>query len=214
MARLLAMLMCVTAVAGCDWEPPIRGWETEKTPVVPIRNMYEQPRYDTQERSTFFEDGRTMRPEVEGTVSREAEPSLEIWTGQTGDGSAWVLTVPSEVVERSGGMSALVTRGRDRYNIYCAPCHSLSGDGNGVVARRAEEVGAAALKPPTFHDNRLRHIPDGQMFLTITNGLRSMPPYGYAIPVDDRWAIVSYVRALQLTQSKNTTAMNRRGVAR
>lgn len=69
-----------------------------------------------------------------------------------------------------------------------------------MVGLRAQELGAAALKPPTFHDDRLRHIPDGQLYATISNGVRNMPAYGHSIPLDDRWAIVGYVRALQLSQ--------------
>lgn len=210
MRRFFVVAVGLASLVGCDWEPPVYGWETERTPVVPIRNMYDQPRYDTQERQPFFEDQRSMRPQVPGTVSREMDPDVEVATGRTADGAAWVLTVPNAVVVRAGGFEHLIARGRDRYNIYCAPCHSFAGDGNGVVARRAEELGAAALKPPTLHDERLRHIPDGQLFLTITNGVRSMPAYGHSIPTEDRWAIVSYVRALQLTQSPTKSAANTR----
>lgn len=204
-----AALLClvVLSVAGCDWwEPPFYGWESEEPPVVPLRNMYNQPRYDTQERSPFFADGRTMRPQVPGTVSRETDPDIEVATGRTADGAAWVLTVPTAVTARAGGADHLLARGRDRYHIYCVPCHSVSGDGTGMVARRAEESGALGLKPPTFHDDRLRHIPDGQLYATITNGVRNMPAYGHNIPIDDRWAIVTYVRALQLTQSSEASA--------
>jgi mono/diheme cytochrome c family protein len=161
--------------------------------------MYNQPRYDVQEKSNFFADGRTMRPEVPGTMSVEQEVDPEIATGRSLDGQSWIARVPQTVIDRNGGNEAFVTRGQNRYGIYCTPCHSLAGDGMGMVARRAEELGAAALKPPTFHSNRLRHIPDGQLFSTITNGVRNMPAYRHNIPVDDRWAIVLYVRALQLT---------------
>ena len=195
-------LTSISLLSGCV------GWETDEPPIVPIRNMYNQPRYDTQEKRPFFADGSSMRPEVEGTMSREMEPSLEIATGRTEDGSTWLSDVPAAVVSRSGGMPTLLERGRERYNIYCAPCHSEAGDGLGMVARRAEDLGAVALKPPTFHNDRLRQIPDGQLFATISNGVRNMPAYYFSIPVDDRWAIVAYVRALQLTQAPKPTAMN------
>ena len=95
----------------------------------------------------------------------------------------------------------MLSRGKNRYDIYCAPCHSVSGDGKGMVSRRAAALGASGLVAPTFHDDRLRHIPDGQLFATITNGVRNMPAYAHNLPVDDRWAIVEYVRALQLSQA-------------
>ena len=97
MTRLvLVLLFAWLSCAGC------RGWTTEEPPIVPIRNMYTQPRYDTQRDSAFFEDGRSMRPEVVGTVCREQDVDSEIATGRTSDGLAWVLSVPAEVVERSG----------------------------------------------------------------------------------------------------------------
>ncbi len=94
-----------------------------------------------------------------------------------------------------------MARGKDRYDIYCSVCHSISGDGQGMVSRRAAALGATALMAPSFHDDRLRHIPDGQLYATITNGVRNMPAYAHNLPVDDRWAIVQYVRALQLSQA-------------
>ncbi|MFW6067129.1 MAG: c-type cytochrome [Myxococcota bacterium] len=195
-------VLAVSATAGC------RGQTSEEPPVVVIRNMYDQPRYDSQERGPFFADNRVERPAVPGTVAREDQASLEVLTGREDDGSGWVATVPAEVADTHGGMEALVTRGQDRYGIYCTPCHGMSGDGEGMIARRAQQLGAAALKPPTFHDARLRSMPDGQLFATISNGIRNMPPYRHSVPVEDRWAIVSYVRALQISQAGRKTAMN------
>ena len=202
MLRSIGLLVFMLALGGC------RGWTTDDAPVVPIRNMYDQPRYDSQERRPFFEDQRSMRPQVPGTISREMERDLSYATGRLVGDEGWVMNVPNVVAVRSGGASAMVERGQDRYNIYCATCHSRVGDGMGSVAIRAGTLGALALKPPTFHSDRLRHVPDGQIFSTITNGVRNMPAYGFSIPGDDRWAIVSYVRALQLTQlqsAANTT---------
>lgn len=201
-AGLALAMASISLLSGCV------GWESEEPPIVPIRNMYNQPRYDTQEKQPFFDDQSSMRPEVEGVMSREMEPSLEMSTGRSEDGSTWLADIPGQVVSRGGGMPTLLSRGKERYNIYCAPCHSEAGDGLGMVARRAEDLGAVALKPPTFHNDRLRQIPDGQLFATITNGVRNMPAYYFSIPVDDRWAIVAYVRALQLTQAPKPTAMN------
>jgi mono/diheme cytochrome c family protein len=169
--------------------------------------MYDQPRYDVQARSAFFGDGRTMRPLPEGVVPREASADSVVSTGWSDAASTWVLTVPDSVVSELGGMEAHVARGQDRYNIYCTPCHGYAGDGDGMVPTRV----GGAIRPPTFHDDRLRHIPDGQIFATITHGVRNMPMYAHSIPANDRWAIVSYVRALQLSQQPDATAMNLHG---
>lgn len=185
--------------AGCDWDR-WRGHPTDEPPVVGIRNMYNQPRYDPQERSPFFEDETTMRPPVPGTVSREEVVDVAVATGRVADGARWIAEVPAAVVRRFGGMQSVLQRGEGRFNIYCAPCHGMAGYGDGPIAMRAEQVMAAALKPPTFHDERLRHVPDGQIFAVITHGIRNMPAYGHSIPPMDRWAIVSYLRALQLSQ--------------
>jgi cytochrome c5 len=195
MRALLIVLAFATLVTGCI------GAEGSEPPVVGIRNMYNQPRYDTQERQPFFADQRSMRPQVEGTVSREMEKSIHWETGRNAQGTAWLMEVPQSLITRNGGRSAFVARGRDRYDIYCATCHSISGDGKGMVSRRAAALGAAGLVAPSFHDDRLRRIPDGQLYATIKNGLRNMPAYGFNIPSEDRWAIVLYVRALQLSQA-------------
>ncbi len=202
MTRLIVILAAFMAVTGC------RGQVSEEPPVVPIRNMYHQPRYDPLEESHFFEDGRTMRPPVEGAVAREMEPNASFATGRTEDDSAWLLEVPAPIVQRKGGMEALVQRGQERYEIYCAPCHGIAGNGQGLVANRADELGFSTLRPPTFHDDRIRHMPDGQLYATITNGIRNMPAYRHNIPQDDRWAIVTYVRALQITGASRPTARN------
>ncbi|MDH3727926.1 MAG: cytochrome c [Myxococcales bacterium] len=201
MPALLIAVAFATLISGCV------GAESSEPPIVGIRNMYNQPRYDTQERQPFFADQRSMRPEIEGTVSREMEPKL-IWaTGRTlEDDNDWILEVPDWVLKQKADKQNFLRRGKDRYAIYCAPCHSLSGDGKGMVSRRADQLGAAGLVAPTFHDDRLRHIPDGQVFATITNGVRNMPSYAHNLPIDDRWAIVLYVRALQLSQAPQAAA--------
>lgn len=198
--RLAALTLLLGALAGC------RGQPHEEPPIHAIRNMYQQPRYNPQSRSQFFADSRTMRPPVPGTVSREMTVELDVATGRELDGDGWVMEVPEQVVDEHGGMRAMLDRGQERYDIYCSACHGLSGRGDGIVGQRAQSLGAAALKPPTFHDDRLRHIPDGQLYATITNGIRNMPAYGHSIPVEDRWAIVGYVRALQLSQQGQTQA--------
>ncbi|MGF1468587.1 MAG: c-type cytochrome [Sandaracinaceae bacterium] len=197
--RTLATLVVVAsalAALGCrgttKTEPPI-GW---------IRNMHEVPRYDAQERSTYFPDERTMRPPVPGAVPRGVglyvDPVLN--TGVHDDGE-YVMTIPEQVVQEAEGFRNLVARGRDRYEVYCVPCHGSLGNGQGLVGQRS-----GLLVPPTFHDDRLRTMPDGQVYATIRNGIRTMPAYQASIPPADRWAIVSYVRALQVSQYQPETA--------
>ncbi len=193
---LFTMMAGAALVAGC------RGETSRESPVVGIRNMYDQPKYDTQEQSEFFADGRTMRPLVEGVVARGQEVDPRISEGLLEDGTGYVLNLPQETVDRGGGMATMLKRGQERYNIYCSSCHGESGTGEGVVKQRAHAAGAAAFVPANLHDARLRHIPDGQLFATISHGKGNMAPYSYSVPVQDRWAIVAYVRALQLVDPK------------
>ena len=186
-----ATLICV--LAGC------RGQTSAEPPIVPFRGMHEMPRYDAQERARFFADGRAMRQQVEGTLSREMEPNLEVDSGLDEEGN-YLLGVPSDVVAHVGGVGPLLERGQQRYNIYCAPCHSETGDGQGMVSQRAASVGLS-FPAANLHDAQFLHMPDGRLFLTISNGVRTMPAYRAQIPVNDRWAITAYVRALQVSQA-------------
>jgi hypothetical protein len=203
MRARFATLVFATLVGGCI------GAESTEPPIVGIRNMYNQPRYDTQERQPFFPDQRSMRPGIEGTIPRESEKFIHWATGRDAKDENWLMETPAGIVKRNGGASVFVARGKDRYEIYCAPCHSLAGDGLGMVSRRAAALGATGLIAPSFHDDRLRHIPDGQLYATIKNGVRNMPAYAHNIPVDDRWAIVEYVRALQLSQLAENTEQSK-----
>ncbi|RYZ57481.1 MAG: cytochrome c [Proteobacteria bacterium] len=157
--------------------------------------MFQQPRYNPQSKSDYFEDGRTMRTPVTGTVSRTFfEENEEVGTGRLKDDSGYVLQVPEESVRRAGGMEGLLARGQERFGVYCTPCHDKAGTGNGSVVQRGFQ------KPPSLHDARIRQMPDGQLYATIAYGIRNMPAYGPQIPTADRWAIVAYVRALELSQ--------------
>lgn len=195
----------VGALSGC------RGQTSEESPVLLERNMYDQERYNAESYSTFFPDHRTMRTPVEGTVSRDHyEDDPEIATGLLPDKSGYVMTIPQTLVQRQGGMEKVLERGHDRFNIYCAPCHSQTGDGKGMVVCKRDKVtdpcesrGFAPL--PNYEDPRLRQMPDGQIFATITHGVRTMPAYGPQIPTIDRWDIVQYVRALQVSQMAQAT---------
>lgn len=194
-ANIVLFSVGALSLLGC------RGITSKDEPVVGIRNMYDQPRYNVQSESEFFADKRTMRPHVEGTISREKEISTEIASGRTEDNCGYVNSVPKEVVDSFGGGEAFLARGQQRFGIYCSPCHDNTGSGNGMVKKRAVASGAAAFVPPTFHQDRIRHMPDGQLFATISNGKGNMPAYPQ-ISTNDRWAIVSYVRALQVSQAK------------
>jgi mono/diheme cytochrome c family protein len=194
--RLAVGALALAALAGC------RGQTSKETPIVGIRNMYDQPKYSIQSESDFFDDGRTMRMPISDTVSREREIDIRFSEGRTEDNTAWLLAVPEPMVKRNNGLDKMVARGQDRFNIYCAPCHDKTGSGHGMVQKRAVASGATAFAPPTFHQDRIRHMPDGQLFATISNGKGNMPAYGPQIPIEDRWAIVTYVRALQVSQAK------------
>lgn len=195
--KIAALLVSAALLGGC-W-----GQTSKEPPIHPIRNMTDVPRYDPHEGSPYFADGRAMRPEVPHTIAREMEVDEAVDTGVEGDGS-YSTTIPQPVIDRMGGMESLLARGEDRYEIYCVPCHGGLGDGNGMVP---EVSGEGAIRPPTFHNDRIRSMPDGQLYATIRNGIRNMPAYRHNVPVDDRWAIVSYVRALQLSQLDARTAM-------
>jgi mono/diheme cytochrome c family protein len=198
-SKLLLGAVALSALAAC------RGQTSRDEPIVGIRNMYDQVKYEFQEESKFFPDHRTMRPLVDGVVSHDQETDPAVAQGRLEDGSGYVLEIPKEVIARHGGAEAMLKRGQARYGIYCTPCHDATGSGEGMVKKRAVASGAAAFVPPTFHQDRLRHIPDGQLFATISNGKSNMPPYAMQIPVDDRWAIVGYVRVLQMSQPKLPT---------
>ena len=152
-------------------------------------DMHVQPRENPLSRSDFFADHRSARPLVEGTVARgDLRADSYFYTGKIGNapGEDMPFPVTSEVLDR----------GRERFNIFCAPCHSRLGDGNGFVPSRG-----FSRKPPSFHIERLEKAPVGYFFDVITNGFGIMPDYGSQIPPQDRWNIIAYIRALQLSQN-------------
>ncbi len=160
-----------------------------------VFDMDNQPRFKAQQANPLFADGREARPPVAGTVPfTMTPPDPVVETGKRQ--GQWVQVIPLEID------LALVRRGKDRYHIFCEPCHGLAGYGDGPVAKRADELQEGTwTQPASFHTDLVRSRPPGQLFNTITNGIRNMPPYGPQIPVRDRWAIVSYVRALQISQN-------------
>lgn len=151
------------------------------------QDMHNQPKFKPLRASEFFSDGRSARPLVPGTVDRsEVNEDPAYATGL--QNLQPVLTLPFPVTRQT------LERGRERFNIYCMPCHGELGDGNGLVAQRGY------LHPPSFHDERLRQAAVGHFFDVITNGLGGMPDYSQQITVDDRWKIIAFIRALQLSQ--------------
>jgi hypothetical protein len=154
------------------------------------QDMQDQPKYIPLRPSSFFDDGRSARPLVEGTVARghlDADPAF--YTGKV-DGKP-VDAFPFPITRD------VLSRGQERYNIYCSPCHDLLGTGQGMIFRR----GFNRPPPQSYHIDRLRQAPVGYFYDVITNGLGAMPDYAAQIEPRDRWAIVAYVRALQLSQN-------------
>ena len=152
------------------------------------QDMHNQPKYIPLRSSEFFPDGRSARMPVEGTVARgELHADTYLYTGKVNgqDGTLMPFPVDRDVLER----------GRERYNIYCTPCHSRVGDGNGMIVQRGYRRAAS------FHDPRLVAAPVGHFFDVITNGWGAMPDYSAQIEPKDRWAIAAYIRALQLSQN-------------
>lgn len=152
-------------------------------------DMHVQPRVNPLAKSDFFPDQRSARPPVEGTVARgQLREDSYFYTGKIGNtpGDYMPFPVTQEVLER----------GRERFDIFCAPCHSRLGDGNGFVPSRG-----FARKPPSYHIPRLQKAPLGYFYDVITEGFGVMPDYSSQIPPRDRWNIVAYVRALQLSQN-------------
>ena len=180
-------LSSVVALSGC-----VRGCTSSRPPIHINPSMDDQPKVRAQTASTFFQDGASMRQPVPGTVPIDGlKEDTAFFTGKGADGQL-VATIPVTVDE------ALRERGRQRYAIYCQPCHDARGDGKGILFQRGN------VPTPTFHQDRILKHPDGFIFDIITNGLAMMPSYRWAIPPADRWAIIAHVRELQ--QKRQATA--------
>jgi mono/diheme cytochrome c family protein len=170
-----ALLVAISFVSGCRID------------------MHVQPRQNPLSYSDFYADHRSARPPVEGTVARgQLNVDTYFYTGKIGSnpGDYMPFPVTKEVLER----------GRERYNIYCAPCHSRVGDGKGFVPSRG-----FSRMPPSYHIPRLQKAPLGYFFDVMTNGFGIMPDYASQVSPEDRWKIVAYIRALQLSQNATQT---------
>jgi len=163
-------LLAVAVLAGCR------------------QDMHDQPRYKPQARNDFFPDMRASRLPVDGTIARgHLQDDTYFNTGKSGANPGEAMPFP---VTRD-----VLARGQERYNIFCAPCHSRVGDGKGMIPSRG-----FSKMPPSYHIERLQKAPAGYYFDVITNGFGIMQGYSAQIPAKDRWAIIAYIRALQLSQ--------------
>lgn len=168
-SRLLLAACCLLLLVGCR------------------QQMAETGREKPLDQSAFFEDRRLARPLVPGTVARgELKADAAFYTGKVGDALVEPLPVPLT--------KALLERGRERYEIFCTPCHGRVGTGEGAVTKRG------LRPPPSYHIQRLREVPLGYFFDVMTNGFGVMPDYAAQVPPADRWAIAAYIRTLQVSQ--------------
>ena len=152
------------------------------------RDMFVQPKSNPLNASDFFANGAASRPLPANTVSREhLDADEKFYTGKIGTNDLAAIPVPVTM--------ALLRRGQERFDIYCAPCHGRTGDGDGMVARRGFP------SPPTYHQDRLRQAPIGHFFVVMTEGYGIMYSYAQRVPPADRWAIAAYIRALQLSHN-------------
>jgi mono/diheme cytochrome c family protein len=163
--RLLGTMAALAALAGCQQQMAI------------------QPRYQPLSASDYFADGQSARQPVDGTLAQGRAELDPLYVAK--DSTTFPVPLTAD----------LVARGQQRYNIFCTPCHGLTGDGNGFVTTRGFR------RPPTLHSDRLRAAPVGHFFDVITNGFGAMYDYSAQIPPRDRWAIIAYIRALQLSQN-------------
>ena len=151
-------------------------------------DMHNQPRYKPLAASTFFGDGRSSRPVIEDTVARGHMRLDEArFTGKLN--GADVNAFPFNITR------ADIRRGQERFNIYCSPCHGRAGDGRGMIVRRGFR------QPPSYYSERVMKAPIGHYFDVVTNGFGAMPSYASRVPVDDRWRIISYIKALQYSET-------------
>lgn len=192
-AFLVVLALSVLGLRGTKFiRPPL-----DVFPEWAFPGMKRQSKYKHQAASKFFADGRADRPLPPGVVASSQGPAGQplrnddsLYTGKDASG-AFVARVPASLtVDRT-----FLEHGRQSFTIYCAPCHGALGDGNGIT----KQYGMGAT--PTYHDERLRKIADGDIFNTITNGKNNMLPYANKLVPRDRWSVVAYVRALQRAQS-------------
>ena len=180
-SRRLALGAALAASAGCQ-------------------DMYDQPRYEPYEASTFFDDGASSRPLVAGTVPRtdprglpDVQDRALLLTGLKGGQPSPTAPFP---IDRKA-----LERGQERYRIYCTPCHGEVGDGRGIIVQRG------FTPPPSYHEERLKEAPLGHFFEVITHGHGAMYSFAARVAPQDRWKIAAYIRALQLSQNARASEL-------
>jgi mono/diheme cytochrome c family protein len=185
---LLIFAVCVVMVVAIAGK---RGDISRRPPIEIFPDMNRQPKLRPQTPDAFFEDGKSSRLPVPGTIAREDihYEDLPVNTGRVPGTTNFVENIPVEVTAK------LLARGQQRFQINCSPCHGAQADGNGITKRIKAMATVANL-----HDKRIVELADGEIFNTITYGKNLMGPYGANVTVEDRWAIVAYLRALQLSQ--------------
>lgn len=184
--RACALALCLAVLSGCE-----KG----------LHEMYDQAKYKPLTPTQLFDDGNSSRPQVQGSVPYSAGALAGSSSGRN-DRLPAIPVSATPSVNPLPIDKTLLERGRERFNVFCAPCHSRAGDGDGMVARRGFP------RPPSYHIARLREAPDSHFYAVISEGYGAMYPYADRITPDDRWAIVAYIRALQLSQNAPATSLD------
>ncbi|RZI44018.1 cytochrome c [Herbaspirillum sp. HC18] len=182
-----ALMLCLCCLAACE---------------KARQDMYDQPKYKPFARSDLFADGNSSRPLPEDSVLYSTGPFAGTSSGRIGTEDAEKDSAAANAATNPYPVTLqLLRRGKERYEIYCVPCHSPAGDGDGLIARRGFP------HPPSYHIPRLRQAPDRHFFDVMSKGYGIMYPYGDRIAPPDRWAIVAYIRALQLSQNADAKTL-------
>ncbi len=179
-------------LSGC------RGQKSTEPPILPIQNMVEQTSYGPQSKNDFYKNGQANRPPVPGTVAQgEEKTNKPLYFGRETDSSdqnpIWVKKFPIKL------NAQVLQRGQQEYNVYCAPCHGKTGDSDGLATQRA----GGAIRPSNLHDKDRMNLPVGKIYDAVRNGVNNwnMPGFAAQMSVEDRWAVVAYVRALQISRT-------------
>jgi len=177
---IFVLLLILIAAGGCR-----RGTPSEDPPIHLNPNMDDQEKYKAQSENYFFANGSTMRPLVPGTVARgNLRADNRYYLGKD-DRDNFIVDFPFEPSQST------LTRGKERFEIYCAPCHHKTGSGKGIIIEKG------FVEPPSFYSDSVRTMENGYIYSVIANGVRNMPAYAHQIGVSDRWDIVAYIRFLQ-----------------
>ncbi|HZV35074.1 MAG TPA: cytochrome c [Verrucomicrobiae bacterium] len=171
-----------------------RGTISRRPPIEIFPDMNRQPKLRPQTPNAFFADGKSSRPPIPGTIAIDDSDyaDIPVNTGRVPGTTNFIDTIPTNI----SVTAQLLDRGEQRFNINCSPCHGAQGDGKGITVK----IGAMPPTPANLHDKRIVEMKDGELFNTITYGKNLMGPYGPNVTVEDRWAIIAYLRALQLSQ--------------